>query len=122
MLLTSGINRARKRRTRNRRRLDVGFFNTFEAWPSCNIALQEGHATGTLVVIMKEGLLFLELLFKLPLPADDIQSDTRLDESVSPDRLATMLAYPMASSALAINASDRKVRYQYADSFGELRI
>ena len=72
MLLASGINRRRERRTRDRRRLDVGFFNTFKAWPSCNIALQKGHATGTLVIVMKERLLFLELHLKLPLPPYDI--------------------------------------------------
>ena len=33
-----------------------------------------------------------------------------------------MLAYSMAGSALAINASNREVWYQYTDSFGELHV
>ena len=66
--------------------------------------------------------MFLELLFKLPLPDNDIQSDACLDESVSPDRLTTMLANSVAGSTLAVNASDGEIRYQYADSFGKLRV
>lgn len=109
--MASGIDGRRERWTRNRRGLNVGFVNTFKAWPSCDIALQKGHATGALVIIVEERLLFLELFFKLPLSAYDIQSNARLEEGVSPDRLATMFAYSMTGSTLSIDACNREVRY-----------
>lgn len=119
MLLPFIVDWRREGRAGHSRIVDVGRFDAFEARAALDISLQERHPSGTLVIIVKVTLLFLEFFFRMNLATYNVQSDTRLKVGVSPDGLAAMLSHSMARSALSINARNCEVRNEHADSLGE---
>ena len=71
---------------------------------------------------MKICLLLLEFLLVMHLPADHVECDTGLNESVRSDRMAALFTGPIAISTLAVDTRDGKIGDQYTDSFRELRV
>ena len=103
------IDRCRKCWTGHRWWQDICLINTLEAWSSWYVSLQKWHAASTLVIVVKVCLLLLEFLLVMHLPADHVECDTGLDESVRSNRMAALLTGPIAISTLAVDTSDRKV-------------
>jgi hypothetical protein len=88
---------------------DICLLDTLETGSPWDIALQEWHTAGTLVIVVKICLLLLEFLLVMHLPANHIKGDAGLDESVRANGLPVVLARPLTISTLAIDTRNREV-------------
>ena len=116
------IDRCRKCWTGHRGWQDVCLLDTLKTWSPWDIALQEWHATSPLVIVVKICLLLLEFLLVMHLPANHVEGDAGLDESVRANRLPVVFACSLPISTLAVDTCNRKVGDQDTDSLGEFGV